>query len=54
MVPTTVGTFDRRFAFAVLCGMDWVCGSTWKAYVSNSVFFGCMSFGVITFGVISD
>lgn len=38
----------------IVSEMDWVCGSTWKSYVSNSVFFGCMSFGVITFGAISD
>ncbi|KAM7314525.1 solute carrier family 22 member 6 [Ixodes scapularis] len=55
-VPCEYGwEYDHSVIYpTVVSEMDWVCGSTWKAYVSNSVFFGCMSFGVITFGAISD
>lgn len=38
----------------IVSEMDWVCGYTWKSYVANSAFFGSMSFGVLTFGAISD
>ncbi|KAK8780569.1 hypothetical protein V5799_018091 [Amblyomma americanum] len=58
------GALPVRLALRPLCHlpdrrvrgmtMDWVCGHTWKAYVSNSAFFGSMSVGVIVFGAISD
>ncbi|KAG0410233.1 hypothetical protein HPB47_012675, partial [Ixodes persulcatus] len=55
-VPCEYGwEYDHSVIYpTIVSEMDWVCGSTWKSYVSNSVFFGCMSFGVITFGAISD
>ncbi|KAH7944938.1 hypothetical protein HPB49_002479 [Dermacentor silvarum] len=34
--------------------LDWVCGQSWKAYVSHTVFFGSMAIGVVFFGAISD
>ncbi|KAH7972023.1 hypothetical protein HPB52_005408 [Rhipicephalus sanguineus] len=34
--------------------LDWVCGENWKTYISHTVFFGAMSFGVVLFGAFSD
>ncbi|XP_077524636.1 solute carrier family 22 member 6-like [Amblyomma americanum] len=56
VVPCQSGWhYDHSVIYpTVVSEMDWVCGHTWKAYVSNSAFFGSMSVGVIVFGAISD
>lgn len=56
VVPCQSGWhYDHSVIYpTVVSERDWVCGQTWKAYVSNSIFFGAMSIGVIGFGALSD
>lgn len=56
VVPCQSGWhYDHSVIYpTVVSERDWVCGQTWKAYLSNSIFFGAMSIGVIGFGALSD
>ncbi|XP_065302224.2 beta-alanine transporter-like [Dermacentor albipictus] len=56
VVPCQFGWhYDHSVIYpTIVSEMNWVCGQTWKAYISNSIFFGAMSIGVIGIGAISD
>uniref|UniRef100_A0A2R5LIT4 Putative organic cation/carnitine transporter n=1 Tax=Ornithodoros turicata TaxID=34597 RepID=A0A2R5LIT4_9ACAR len=56
VIPCPYGwKYDHSVIYpTIVSDMDWVCGQSWKTYVSNSLFFGSMSVGVILFGAISD
>ncbi|KAH6926585.1 hypothetical protein HPB50_019826 [Hyalomma asiaticum] len=53
VVPCQSGWhYDYSLVYPTI--LDWVCGETWKTYISHTVFFGSMSFGVVVFGAFSD
>ncbi|KAL1419579.1 hypothetical protein MTO96_025316 [Rhipicephalus appendiculatus] len=56
VVPCRSGWhYDYSLVYpTIVSQLDWVCGENWKAYISHTVFFGAMSFGVVLFGAFSD
>nr|XP_037275734.1 beta-alanine transporter-like [Rhipicephalus microplus] len=56
VVPCRSGWhYDYSLVYpTIVSQLDWVCGENWKAYISHTVFFGAMSFGVVLFGALSD